>query len=162
MRELKAALKSRPMRRLKHLQKQKYDTSLLLSGVYGVRMKHGNRTGTTLELLGWSLQMMILDCTNDEDDDTIFKKGEFVAFRSTDGLPLNILQLTKGYQQDSATPQIRIKGNFLTSEDHRHQEIVLFMSDPQLKHEYMLFAHVLRDMDDKMVVLREIVKFYFQ
>ena len=51
VRELKAALKSRPMRRLRDLQKRKYGTSPLLLGVHGVRMELGNRTGPALELL---------------------------------------------------------------------------------------------------------------
>ena len=51
MRELKTALKSRPMRRLRDLQKRRYDISPLLLGVHGVRMELGNRTGTALELL---------------------------------------------------------------------------------------------------------------
>ena len=64
------------------------------------------------------------------------------------------MQLTKDYQQDSFTPKTRIKRNFLTSEDDENQEIVLFMSDPQWRNGYMLFAHALRDMDDKIVVLQ--------
>ena len=52
------------------------------------------------------------------------------------------------------TPKTRIKGNFLTSEDHENQEIILFMSDPQWRNGDMLFAHALRDMDDKTVVLQ--------
>ena len=153
MRELKAALKSRPVRRLRDLQKRKYGTSPLLLGVHCVRMELGNRTGTALELL--EKEPSNDDTQSDtDDDDTILKKGEFVVFRGTDGLPFNILQLTKDYQQDSITPMTRIKGNFLTSEDHENQEIVLFMSDPQWRNGYMLFAHALRDMDDKIVVLQ--------
>ena len=80
MRALKAALKSRPMRRLKDLL-----------GVHGVRMEIGNRTGTVLELLEMEpsnddAQSDTDDDDNDDDDDTILKKGEFV-FRGTDGLP---------------------------------------------------------------------------
>ena len=95
-----------------------------------------------------------IDDDDDDDDDTILKKGEFVVFRSTGGSPFNILQLTKNYQQDSITPKTRIKRNSLTSEDHKSQEIVLFMSDPLWRNEYKLFAHALRDMDDKIVVLQ--------
>ena len=47
MTELKAASKSRPMRELKDLQKRKYDNSLLLLGVHGLRMEFGIRTGAT-------------------------------------------------------------------------------------------------------------------
>ena len=36
--------------------------------------------------------------TNDDDNNTILKKGESAVFRGTDGLPFNFLQLTKDYQ----------------------------------------------------------------
>ena len=98
MRELKAALKSRPMRRLKDLQKRKYDTSLLLLGVHSVRMELGIRTRATLELFEMepSNDNTRLD-TNENVDDTMSTEGEFVASRGTDGFPLNTLQLTKDY-----------------------------------------------------------------
>ena len=88
-------------------------------------MEFGNKTETALELLEMEPSN---DDTETDTNDTILKKGKFVAFRGTDDLPLNILQLTKDYQQDSTTPKTRINGNFL---DHKHQEIVLPMSDPQ-------------------------------
>ena len=94
------------------------------------------------------------DTQSDTDDDIILWKESLLCFRGTDGLPFNILQLSKDYQQDSITPKTRIKGNFLTSEDHENQKIVLFMSDPRWRNGYMLFAHALRDMDDKTVVLQ--------
>ena len=114
-------------------------------------MELGNRTGTTLELLEKEPSNDDTQSDPDNNDDTILKKGEFVVFRGTDGLPFNILQLTKDYQQDSITPKTRSKGNFLTSEDHENQEIILFMNDPQWRNGYILFA--LRDMDDKIVLL---------
>lgn len=162
MRELKAALKSRPMRRLRDLQKRKYGTSPLLLGVHGNRIDLENRRGTTLELLDLELtdDNSQSDANVDDDnndDDNILKKGEFVVFRGTDGLPFNILQLTKDYQYDSITHKTRIKGNFLTSEqseDSESQETILFMSDPQWRNGVMIFAHALRDMDDKIVVLQ--------
>ena len=80
MRELKAALKSRPVRRLKDLQKRKYDTSLLLLGVHSVRMELGIRTRATLELFEMepSNDNTRLD-TNENADDTMSTEGEFVA-----------------------------------------------------------------------------------
>ena len=51
VREFKAVLKSRLMRRLRDLHKRKYGTLPLLPGVHGVRMELGNGTGTTLTLL---------------------------------------------------------------------------------------------------------------
>ena len=60
-------------------------------------MELGNRTGSALELL--EKEPSNDDTQSDtDDDDTILKKGEFVVFRGTDGLPFNILQLTKVYQ----------------------------------------------------------------
>ena len=47
-RELKAALKPRPMGTSKDLQKQQYDTSLLFLGRHGVRMELRNKKGTAL------------------------------------------------------------------------------------------------------------------
>ena len=58
-------------------------------------MELGNRTRTTaLTLLEMEPSMMNLT----DDDDTILTKIEFFVFRGTDGLPFNILQLTKDYQ----------------------------------------------------------------
>ena len=126
VRELKAASKLRPMRKLRDLQKRKYDTSPLLLGVHGVRMQLGNGTETALELLEMEpLNDDTQSRTHDDDDDTILKKGEFFVFRGTDGLPSNILQLTKDHQEDSITPKTRIKRNFLTSEDHKKSSFYL-------------------------------------
>ena len=98
MRELKAALKSRPMRRLKDLQKRKYDTSLLLLGVHSVRMELGIRTRATLELFEMepSNDNTRLD-SNENVDDTMSTEGKFVASQGTDSFPLNTLQPTKDY-----------------------------------------------------------------
>ena len=49
---------------------------------------------------------------NEDIDDTVLKKGEFVASLGTNGLSLNILQITKDYQQDSTTPKTRIRKIF--------------------------------------------------
>ena len=64
VKELKAALKSRPIRRLKDLL-----------GVHGVRMELGNRTGAALELL--EMEPSNDDTQSDTDDDTILKRREF-------------------------------------------------------------------------------------
>ena len=58
------------MRRLKDLQKRKYDTSLLLVGVHDVRMEPGIRTGATLEPSNDNTR---LD-TDEDVDDTILKR----------------------------------------------------------------------------------------
>ena len=71
MRELKAALKSRPIRRLKDLQKRKYDTSLLLLDVHSVRMELGIRTRATLELFEMEPSNDARLDTNENFDDTM-------------------------------------------------------------------------------------------
>ena len=140
MRELKAVLKSRSMRRLKDLQKQIYDSSLLLLGVHGLRMELGNRKG-----LEMGLQIIILDRTLIMMMVTIqFQKKESLLLSEAQTVwHLIVLQLTKDYEQDSSTPKTRIKRNSVTSEDHEHLEIVLFMSDPQWRNGYMLLSHAL-------------------
>ena len=64
--------------------------------------------------------------TDDDNDDAILKKGEFVVFRGTDGLPFKFLQQTKDSQQDSIIPETRNKENFLTSDDHENQECSIY------------------------------------
>ena len=59
-------------------------------------------------------------------------------------IDLNILQLTKDYQQDSITHKARIKRSLLTSEDHKNQEIALSISDAQWRNGFMLFAYALK------------------
>ena len=55
------------------MQKQKYDTSLLLLGVHGVRMKLGNRKGPALKLFEIEPPNddNRSDTNDDYDDDTI-------------------------------------------------------------------------------------------
>ena len=78
VRELKATLKSRPMRRLKDLQKQKYDTSQLFLGVQGGKMELGNKKGTAIKLLEMELSNDYTRSDTNDDDDTILKKGAVV------------------------------------------------------------------------------------
>ena len=101
------ALKSRPMKRLRHFQKRKYGTAPTILGQHAVREE--------LDLM--SIPQSVSNLTQDptveqqeEDncgildrqdaDEFIFSAGEIVVFRGTDGLKFNLMLVTKNLNRD--------------------------------------------------------------
>ena len=83
---------------------------------------------------------------------TLFEVGEVVAFRGTDGLPFNLLRLTNNVSPQSLGPRSRVRGDFLV-ETARDGYNICYSLDPNWKNASMVYAHVLRDGNDRVVTL---------
>ena len=95
---------------------------------------------------------------HDQDDvssyvnSNVFEVGEVVAFRGTDGLPFNLLRVNQNVSLRSLGPRSRVRGDFLV-ETARDDDKVCYSLDPNWKNASMVYAHVLRDGNDRVVTL---------
>ena len=95
---------------------------------------------------------------HDQDDvssyvnSNVFEEGEGVAFRGTDGLPFNLLRITHNVSLWSLGPRSRVRGDFLV-ETARDDDNIFHSLDPNWKNASIVFAHVLRDGNDRVVTL---------
>ena len=91
---------------------------------------------------------------DDTDDpaEHLFKQGEIAVFRGTDGLPFNLLKVTRDYGYN-ITPRTKIQGNFLVESDNLEDGAIGFREDRQWIRGTMNFAHILRDQDEDMVTV---------
>ena len=95
---------------------------------------------------------------HDQDDvsthvnSNVFEVGEVLAFRGTDGLPFNLLRVTHNVSLHSLDPRSRVRGDFLV-ETARDNDNICSSLDPNWKNAPMVYAHVLRDGNDRVVTL---------
>ena len=78
---------------------------------------------------------------DDTDDpaEHLFKQGEITVFRGTDGLPFNLLKVTRDYGYN-ITLRTKIQGNFLVESDNLEDGDIGFREDRQWKGGAMNFA----------------------
>ena len=67
---------------------------------------------------------------NSADPEHLFKKEEIAVFRETDGLPFNLLKITKDYRYN-VTPKTKIVGNFLVESETLENGSVVFKETDQ-------------------------------
>ena len=107
------------MKTLRDFQKRRYETASTITG------QHLHRTEMNIPRLDTRiLQNCNVNAGDDRElsehsaDDTddpaehLFKQGEIAAFRGTDGLPFNLLKVTRDYGYN-ITLRTKIQGNFL-------------------------------------------------
>ena len=82
----------------------------------------------------------------------VFEVGEVVAFPGTDGLPFKLLGVTHNVSLRSLGPRSRVSGDFLV-ETARDDDNICYSLDPNWKNAPMVYAHVLRDGNDRVVTL---------
>ena len=88
---------------------------------------------------------------DDTDDpaEHLFKQGEIVVFRRTDGLPFNLLKVTRDYGYN-ITPRTKIQ---LVEPDNLEDGAIGFQEDRQWIGGTMNFSHILRDQDENIVTV---------
>ena len=91
---------------------------------------------------------------NSADSEHLFKKEEIAIFRGTDGLPFNLLKITKDYRYNVA-PQIKIIGNVLVEFETLENGSVVFKEADQWRGASMIFAHILHDNDENFVTVHQ-------
>ena len=137
LRVVTMATKSRKVKTLRDFQKRRYGTSPTNIG------QHLHRTEMNIP----SLDTRILQNCNvnagddrefsehsayDTDDpaEDLFKQCETAVFRGTDGLPFNLLKVTRDYGYN-ITPQTKIQSNFLAESDNFEDGAIGFREDRQ-------------------------------
>ena len=94
---------------------------------------------------------------HDQDDvssyvnSNVFEVGEVVAFRGNDGLPFNLLRVTHLRAVLAPDPE-PVRGDFLV-ETTRDGDSICYSLDPNWKNATMVYAHLLRDGNDRVVTL---------
>ena len=153
------ATKSRKMKTLRDFQERQYGKVPTIIG------QHLHRTEMNIP----SLDTRILqNCNINAEDDQelsehpadhtydpkehLFKQGEIAVFRGTDGLPFNLLKVTRDYGYN-ITPRTKIQGNFLVEFDNLEDGAIGFREERQWKGGTMNFAHILRDQDKNIVTV---------
>ena len=84
--------------------------------------------------------------------DFVFEIGEVLVFRGTDGLPFNLLKVTKNVSTTSIGPRSKLRGDFL-AETSRDKENIFYAIDPNWTGASMAYAHILRDSDDNAMTV---------
>ena len=64
----------------------------------------------------------------DDPAERHFKQGEIAVFRGTDGLPFNLLKVTRDYGYN-IIPRTKIRGNFLVESDNLEDGAIGFRED---------------------------------
>ena len=148
LRAVTMATKSRKMKTLRDFQKRRYGTAPTIIG------QHLHRTEMNIPSLDTRiLQNCDVNAGDDRElsehsaDDTddpaehLFKKGEIAVFRGTDGLPFNLLKVTRDYGYN-ITPRANIQGKFLVESDNLEDVAIGFREDRQWIGGTMNFAHI--------------------
>ena len=86
------------------------------------------------------------------DLEHLFKKEEIAVFRETDGLPFNLLKITKGCRYN-VTPQTKIVENVLVESETLENGTVVLKETDQWGGSSITFAHILRDNDENIVTV---------
>ena len=84
--------------------------------------------------------------------DFVFEIGEVLVFRGTDGLPFNLLKVTKNVSTASIGPRSTLRGEF-PAETLRDEKNIFYAIDPNWTGASMAYAHILRDSDDNAMTV---------
>ena len=133
IRAIHMTIKSRPMRKLRDLQKRKYGTPPTILGQHAFREE--------MNILPISGSVLDIQEDSDVDDNAtnaveevegeevyIFTEGEVVVFRGTDDLKFNLMLVTKNLRRDKTNLKTKICGNFLL-EHEQDEEFYRFVED---------------------------------
>ena len=121
LRAIHMATKSRPMESLRNFQKRKYGTAPTIIG------QHASRHKLSIAPIQDRIFVSNAEQPESEDDhsadgpnddslsasDFVNEIGEGLVFRGTDGLPLNLLKVTKNLSTASIGPRSKLRGDFL-------------------------------------------------
>ena len=155
--EITAALKSRPMKRLRSMQKRKYGMAPSILGQHKERDDLANKEGAIEYLLGAAVaegegEGNGDDGQGEQDEDDQLRIGDFIVLRGMDGLDFNVLKITKEYDPETITARTRIKGDFIIPEvENEHKDHVIFYQDLRRKMGPCFSLMFLRDRDDMIV-----------
>ena len=64
---------------------------------------------------------------------TVFRKGDLIAFRGSDGYCFNIIQLTNNIHFKRMTPRSKVKENILTLHSEEEEDVVIFQREDKWK-----------------------------
>jgi len=159
LRAIHMATKSRPMESLRNFQKRKYGTAPTTIGQHasrreGVAPIQDRIFESNAEQLE-SEDYHSSDGPNDGSlsaSDFVFEIGEVLVFRGTDGLPFNLLKVTKNVSTASIGPRSNLRGDFL-AEISRDEENIFYAIDPNWTGASMAYAHILRNSDDNAMTV---------
>ena len=76
---------------------------------------------------------------------TVFKRGDLITFRESDGYCFNIIELTNDIDFKKMTPRSKVKGNILILHSEDEEDTVIFQREDQCKGGDTQFAHILRN-----------------
>ena len=62
---------------------------------------------------------------------TVFRNGDLIAFRGSDGCCFNIIKLTNDIDFRKMPPRSKVKGNILTLHSKDEEDVVIFQGDDQ-------------------------------
>ena len=57
---------------------------------------------------------------------TVFRKGDLITFRESDGYCFNVIELTNDIDLKKMTPKAKVKGNILTLHSDDEEDVVIF------------------------------------
>ena len=137
LRAIHMATKSRPMKSLKNFQKRKYGIPPTIIG------QHASRRELVIAPMRDCIFVSNAEQPEREnyhsDDgpndgascvtDSVFEIGEVLVFRGNDGLPFNLLKITKNVSRASIGPRSKLRGDFLV-ETSRDEENICYAIDP--------------------------------
>ena len=107
------------MKTLRDFQKRRYETASTITGqhLHGTEMNIPRLDARILQNCNVNAgdDRELSEHSADDTDDPaehLFKQGEIAVFRGTDGLPFNLLKVTRHYGYN-ITLRTKIQGNFL-------------------------------------------------
>lgn len=140
------------MRRLRGFSKRRFGTAPTILGNHASRRIVGDLPNTLSRV-----QDLQSQSSEAKDDDEInsFGVGEVVAFRGTDGYPVNMIQLSRRYQLNELTPTTKIVGSFLVlvEDDAESAENAVFEKDPTWEGGSQPYQGVIRDNNGNIVTV---------
>ena len=85
----------------------------------------------------------------------VFKAGEIVVLRGSDGYPFNVLLLVRDYEMETMHPNTKLKGNFLVPQEENQQEDLVTLAQlPEWEGGSQPFRDAIKDANDNLVTLQ--------
>ena len=151
------------MKTLRDFQKRKYGTPPTIIGQHATRrLLHATPIQDSIFTPSTTPQedavavavMQGQDDVSSYVNSNVFEVGEVVPFLGTDGSPFNLLRVTHNAYLCAvlAPDRSRVRGDFLV-ETARDDDNICYSLDPNWKNASMVYAHVLRDGNDRVVTL---------
>ncbi len=152
-REVTTALKSRPMRRLRGFSKRRFGTAPTILGTHAKRHQVED-TPNTVSLVD-SIEQIEDDQQTQDRSLHVFKAGEIVVLRGSDGYPFNALLLVRDYEMETMHPNTKLKGNFLVPQEENQQEDLVTLAQlPEWEGGSQPFRDAIKDANDNLVTLQ--------